>query len=123
MPAAAVGHVRDAPSLLITLLTKRVSSRACACERSYFAHNASHGREATLQLHVYVCLAILETCTDELMELDESEVLWYLRHLPSLDMSQVITHALNIKDDVAMAGYRDEDCLGAKTLWREPVVR
>ena len=70
----------------------------------------------TLQLHVYVCLAILETCTDELMELDESEVLWYLRHLPSLDMSQVITHALNIKDDVAMAGYRDEDCLGAKTL-------
>ena len=35
---------------------------------------------------------------------------------PSLDMSQVITHALNIKDDVAMAGYRDEDCLGAKTL-------
>ena len=38
---------------------------------------------------------------------------------------QVITHALNIKDDVAMAGYRDEDCLGAAfphVMNREPVV-
>ena len=39
------------------------------------------------------------------MELDESEVRWYLQHLPTLDMAQVITNALNIKDDVAVAGY------------------
>ena len=72
---------------------------------TYFAYHASHGREATLQLHIYVCLAILEACNEELMELDESEVLWYLQHLPTLDMGQVVTNALNIKDDVAIAGF------------------
>ena len=72
---------------------------------TYFSYHASHGREATLQLHIYVCLAILEACNEELMELDESEVLWYLRHLPLLDMGQVITNAFNINDDFALAGY------------------
>ena len=72
---------------------------------SYFAYYAAHGREATLQLHIYVCLAILERCNEELMELDEGEVLWYLQHLPTLDIGQVVTNALNIKDDVAIAGY------------------
>jgi hypothetical protein len=47
-----------------------------------------------------VCLAILETCNEELMELDDAEVLWYLQHLPHMDMGQVLTQAFNIKDDV-----------------------
>ena len=34
------------------------------------------------------------------MELDEGEVLWYLQHLPELDVGQVLTQAFNIKDDV-----------------------
>ena len=67
---------------------------------SYFAYHASHGREATLQLHIYVCLAILEACNEELMELDDAEVVWYLRHLPALDMGNVITQAFNIQEDV-----------------------
>ena len=72
---------------------------------TYFAYHASHGREATLQLHIYVCLAILEAVSDTLMELDESDVLWFLQHLPTVDVGQVVTNALNIKDDVAIAGY------------------
>ena len=52
------------------------------------------------ELHIYVCLAILETCNEELMELDDAEVLWYLQHLPDMDMGQVLTQAFNIKDDV-----------------------
>ena len=52
------------------------------------------------ELHIYVCLAILETCNEELMELDDAEVLWYLQHLPPMDMGQVLTQAFNIKDDV-----------------------
>ena len=68
---------------------------------TYFAYAASHGREATLQLHIYVCLAILEACDEDILELDEAEVLWYLTHLPTtLDMGQIITSAFNIKDDV-----------------------
>ena len=67
---------------------------------TYLAYHASHGSEETLQLHVYVCLAILEACDEEVMELDEAEVLWYLTHLPSLDMGHVLTQAFNIKDDV-----------------------
>ena len=34
------------------------------------------------------------------MELDDAEIIWYLTHLPTLDMGQVITQAFNIKDDV-----------------------
>ena len=34
------------------------------------------------------------------MELDDTEVLWYLQHLPTLDMDQIITQAFNIKEDV-----------------------
>ena len=70
---------------------------------TYFAYHASHGREATLQLHIYVCLAVLEACNEELMELDDAEVLWYLRHLPNLDMGTVITQAFNIKEECAFA--------------------
>jgi len=67
---------------------------------TYFAWYASHGGDETLQLHIYVCLAILEACHEEVMELDDAEIIWYLTHLPTLDMGQVITQAFNIKDDV-----------------------
>jgi len=49
--------------------------------------------------HVFVCLAILETCNEELMELDDAELVWYLHHLPHMDISQVITRAANLWDD------------------------
>lgn len=52
------------------------------------------------QLHIFVCLAILEACHEDIMELDGSEVQWYLQHLPTFDMDQIITQAFNIKDDV-----------------------
>ena len=38
------------------------------------------------------------------MELDSAEVLWYLRHLPTLDMDQVLTQAFNIQEDVIASG-------------------
>ena len=70
-------------------------------------HNGSAGaqaiatsHEALLQeRHVFVCLAILETCNEELMELDDAELVWYLHHLPQIDIGQVITRAANIRDD------------------------
>lgn len=70
---------------------------------TYFSYHTSHVHENSLhELHIYVCLAILEVCTEQLMELDNAEVLWYLQHLPMLDMGQVLTQAFNIKDDVAV---------------------
>ena len=41
---------------------------------------------------------------EELMELDESEVAWYLAHLPTLNMETIITQAFNIASD-AIAGF------------------
>lgn len=69
---------------------------------TYLALRTSQLNDASSlhQLHIYVCLAILEACHEELMELDDSDVLWYLQHLPSLDMEQIITLAYNIKEDV-----------------------
>ena len=52
------------------------------------------------QLHIYVCLAILEVCQEDIMELADAEVLRYLQQLPALDMEEIITQAFNIKDDV-----------------------
>ena len=69
---------------------------------TYFAlEQKKGGARADLQeLHVYVCLAILEACAEEIMELDETEVLWYLNHLPDLDMGSVVMQAFNLKDDL-----------------------
>mmetsp|Transcript_9924 Transcript_9924/g.24575 ORF Transcript_9924/g.24575 Transcript_9924/m.24575 type:complete len:296 (+) Transcript_9924:18-905(+) len=67
---------------------------------SYITLNLSEASSSLQQLHVYVCLAILEACHEEVTELDDTEVLWYLQHLPTFDMDQIITQAFNIKEDV-----------------------
>uniref|UniRef100_A0A7S4FBJ3 Rab-GAP TBC domain-containing protein n=1 Tax=Chrysotila carterae TaxID=13221 RepID=A0A7S4FBJ3_CHRCT len=77
------------------------SLRYIVWQPSPAALSTFHPREASLQeLHIFVCLAILEACHEELMELDDAELLWYLQHLPAMDMGKVITQAMNIKDDV-----------------------
>ena len=48
---------------------------------------------------MFVCLAILEQCVEELLELDDADLLWYLQHLPVIDIGQVITQATNIRDE------------------------
>lgn len=52
-------------------------------------------------LHLYVCLAILRNSTEDLMDLEHSELLWYLQHLPTMDMDQIIMHAKNLFHEVA----------------------
>eukprot|EP00271_Cylindrocystis_brebissonii_P000474 TRINITY_DN10576_c0_g1_i1.p1 TRINITY_DN10576_c0_g1~~TRINITY_DN10576_c0_g1_i1.p1 ORF type:complete len:402 (+),score=81.04 TRINITY_DN10576_c0_g1_i1:253-1458(+) len=49
-------------------------------------------------LHPFVCLSILETCTEELMEMDSTELLGFMQHLPSLDMTQVVYNAYNLQE-------------------------
>mmetsp|Transcript_22431 Transcript_22431/g.44486 ORF Transcript_22431/g.44486 Transcript_22431/m.44486 type:complete len:298 (-) Transcript_22431:135-1028(-) len=51
-------------------------------------------------LHIYVCLAILRNCAEDLMELEYSELLLYLNSLPSIDMNQIIMHAYSIRGEV-----------------------
>jgi len=51
-------------------------------------------------LHIYVCIAILRNCTEELMELDLSELKGFLRHLPCMDMDEIISQAYNIRDEI-----------------------
>jgi len=51
-------------------------------------------------LHVYVCLAILVNCAEELLELEVSELKAFLQHLPVLDMDQVISQAYVIRDEI-----------------------
>mmetsp|Transcript_5479 Transcript_5479/g.8514 ORF Transcript_5479/g.8514 Transcript_5479/m.8514 type:complete len:292 (+) Transcript_5479:130-1005(+) len=53
-----------------------------------------------IDLHVYSCLAILEHCQEELLELDHAELHAFLQHLPIMDMDQIINKAYRIKDDV-----------------------
>ncbi|GAB5360782.1 hypothetical protein AAMO2058_000657200 [Amorphochlora amoebiformis] len=48
-------------------------------------------------LHKYVCLAILSMCEEDLLELDQEELCWFLRQLPKLDVELVILSAKNIQ--------------------------
>ena len=71
---------------------------------TYFSLPSTARQGALQELHVFVCLAILEQCVEELMELDDADLLWYLQHLPVLDMGQVITQAQNLRDEVLARG-------------------
>jgi len=53
-----------------------------------------------LELQVYVCLAILMNCSEDLMELEVSELRAFLQHLPAMDMDEIISQAYNIRDEV-----------------------
>ncbi|PWN52160.1 hypothetical protein IE53DRAFT_385426 [Violaceomyces palustris] len=50
-----------------------------------------------LDLHLYVCIAILTNCKDTLEELDQSETRSMLFNLPPLDMDRIINEAFNIR--------------------------
>jgi hypothetical protein len=52
-------------------------------------------------LHIYVCLAILQNLCDELQELQEfSEIKLKLQHLPDLPIDEIICQAENIKQEI-----------------------
>ncbi|TKY88289.1 hypothetical protein EX895_002641 [Sporisorium graminicola] len=50
-----------------------------------------------LDLHLYVCIAILTNCKDSLEELDRSETRSMLDSLPALDIDRIINEAINIR--------------------------
>ncbi|KDN52685.1 hypothetical protein K437DRAFT_253880 [Tilletiaria anomala UBC 951] len=50
-----------------------------------------------LDLHLYVCIAILMNSRDPLEELDQSETKSMLSSLPPLDVDQIINDAINIR--------------------------
>jgi hypothetical protein len=64
---------------------------------TYFATN-------DLDLHSYVCLAILQANNETLMELEYSEICLFLNNLPDTNMEQIIKQAHNIR---AMVKARD----------------
>mmetsp|Transcript_5391 Transcript_5391/g.6180 ORF Transcript_5391/g.6180 Transcript_5391/m.6180 type:complete len:184 (+) Transcript_5391:123-674(+) len=45
------------------------------------------------ELHIFVCLAILDTCQSDLIELEQAELLAFLQHLPTLDMDRILNQA------------------------------
>jgi len=64
---------------------------------TYFATDA----EQSFELHMYVCLAILDNCHEHLLELgDSSEIKGYLQHLPKMDMNKILTQANNLREEV-----------------------
>mmetsp|Transcript_2995 Transcript_2995/g.5722 ORF Transcript_2995/g.5722 Transcript_2995/m.5722 type:complete len:313 (-) Transcript_2995:1663-2601(-) len=62
---------------------------------SYFAAPDGHGFE----LHSFVCLAILDNCQADLIELEQGELLSFLRYLPTLDMDRIIVQGQYLAHD------------------------
>lgn len=63
---------------------------------TYFA-SGKFGPAVEDDFHVYVCLAVLQNSAEILMEMEHSEMKFYLRHLPLLDMDKIIKQAYNIQ--------------------------
>ena len=84
-----------APSWLQFLLARELPL-ACILRLldTYFTN------ENFLDLHMYVCLAILEISKETLMELEYSEIKGYLSSLPELDMHRVIIQAINLREEI-----------------------
>ncbi|KAL0481393.1 hypothetical protein AKO1_012687 [Acrasis kona] len=57
---------------------------------TYFASN-------DLDLHPYVCLSVLQHHHETLMELEYSEICFYLSNLPEMNMDHIIKQAHNIR--------------------------
>ena len=54
-----------------------------------------------LDLHLFVCIAILINCSESLIELDISELKSFLQRLPQrMDMDEIISQAYNLKIEV-----------------------
>mmetsp|Transcript_11520 Transcript_11520/g.31076 ORF Transcript_11520/g.31076 Transcript_11520/m.31076 type:complete len:545 (+) Transcript_11520:97-1731(+) len=87
------------PSWLRGLLARQLPPECVL--RLWDAYFAS--REG-LELHPFVCLAVIDLVQEELLELDGGEVLSFLHALPSFDMDHIITHAQNIREDVIGRG-------------------
>ena len=54
------------------------------------------------ELHVYVCLAILENCQQELFELDSEDMLQYLRRLPQIEAWEIVSSAQDMRQACAI---------------------
>ncbi|PWO00379.1 hypothetical protein FA09DRAFT_327820 [Tilletiopsis washingtonensis] len=62
-----------------------------------------------LDLHLYICIAILTNCKDALEELDQSEAKSMLFSLPPLDVDRIINEAMNIRVSVRQAQAAGEE--------------
>lgn len=56
--------------------------------------------EPGLELHLYVCLVILVNYAEELLEMESTEILSFLQHLPVMDMEIVVAQAHNLYDEI-----------------------
>ncbi|WFC99028.1 hypothetical protein MYAM1_001763 [Malassezia yamatoensis] len=61
----------------------------------------------SLDLHLYVCLAILTDCKEALEDLDRSETTSMLFSLPQLDVDRIISDAMNLR--LSIEQDRQED--------------
>ncbi|KAK9766848.1 hypothetical protein K7432_003780 [Basidiobolus ranarum] len=53
-----------------------------------------------LELHIYVCLAILKHCKENLEDLEQSEIRTLLLRLPELDMDQIVQQGFNLMHEI-----------------------
>lgn len=62
--------------------------------------DAYFASDSWFALHLFVCLAVLRHLKDDLEELEDGELKAALQRLPSLDMDQILAHAVNVRDEL-----------------------
>ncbi|CAD6885190.1 unnamed protein product [Tilletia controversa] len=66
-------------------------------------------QQEPLELHLYVCIAILMVLKDQLEELDHSECRSMLNALPALDVELIVNEAINIRLSQQQSFLDDDD--------------
>jgi hypothetical protein len=59
--------------------------------QSYFSSSSG------LELHPFICVAILSTLADDFLEIDGDSIVAYLRRLPQLDIDVIISLAFTFQ--------------------------
>eukprot|EP00128_Syssomonas_multiformis_P018595 Colp12_sorted_trinity150504_noHs@24184 len=56
-------------------------------------------------LHIYVCLAVLDMYKEELEDFEYSELKGFLQRLPHMNVDKIISHAKNIRQEMILQGF------------------
>lgn len=94
----AVPHDKWLPEYIRCLLSKQL--RLEDHLRLMDTYLADCSELGGFPLHLFVCLSLLSMFTEELMELDCTQILLFLNHLPSVDLELLLQRALAVRESV-----------------------
>jgi len=87
--------------------TKYLFARELPVEKLWRLWDTYFALDEGFELHVYVCIAILQHYRETLEELEQSEIKTILARLPSIRVPEILQQAVNIKQEMLVRQVDD----------------